>query len=846
MLEILREAPKPQQVGTPESIERRRRVADALLNIGTDFSPVGHWTQGLARVANAMAGAYGEYKLNQEEAAGKQSGQDAWAAIAGALGGAGAGSPASSVAPTSSSAAAPTSGSTAQAVNTTLSPSQKALLDTIAGTESPGYNVIYGGKRFDSYADHPRVAVPIGSGPNTGKTSSAAGRYQFLGSTWDAQAKKLGLTDFSPANQDLAAWDLAATTYAAKTGRDLNADLNDPNARGGIGKALSGVWTSLPGGIEAGTNQNRFAQAYANNLGHYGNTAVASAPDATPLVQRGPVTAQVGDLVQRGQVQGEMTPAVQVASANPNFVPQMPTVGPQASPFTPASQLKQGNFQPGSLTPAQAKQYADNGYNVPNESINWGQDAAPAAPSAGNPQIAPAPQAGRAVVAQALQNAPAQAAAPGAPAPVAQAAPSPIPAAAGSARGGPSVQQLIQASQNPWLSEGQRSVVGALLNQALKPQEYGFQSLPDGTILRTDPRTGTVQPIYQGQQSQMNVNGRIWDPNTKSVIADLSDAPTATVNGRLVNTRNGTVVYDAPPNQEYRELNGRAIAFDPRGGGARDVTPEGIPSGYRPATDQERAAYGVAPGTALYFGPDNKPATLGTPQTIINNSGEKAFDTELGKTAGTLFGKMLEGGPQAQQDMANIATLRDALSKTGSLAGLQGFAQDWGLNIGPNADAVQTAKAMIAKLVPAQRVPGSGNTSDRDLAMFQSALPRLTGTVEGNKVILDTMQSMAEYKQAQADIATKLATGGFKSPQDPTGLNGAMAALQALPNPYQAFKAATGQDRPQEAPKQGGVVSAAPAAPQAATPPLNGAKQAPDGNWYVPDPARPGKYLMVK
>jgi len=32
----------------------------------------------------------------------------------------------------------------------------------------------------------------------------------------------------------------------------------------------------------------------------------------------------------------------------------------------------------------------------------------------------------------------------------------------------------------------------------------------------------------------------------------------------------------------------------------------------------------------------------------------------------------------------------------------------------------------------------------------------------------------------------------------------------------------------------------------AAAPPVQGARQAPDGNWYVPDPARPGKYLMVR
>jgi hypothetical protein len=32
---------------------------------------------------------------------------------------------------------------------------------------------------------------------------------------------------------------------------------------------------------------------------------------------------------------------------------------------------------------------------------------------------------------------------------------------------------------------------------------------------------------------------------------------------------------------------------------------------------------------------------------------------------------------------------------------------------------------------------------------------------------------------------------------------------------------------------------------QAGAPPVDGAKQAPDGNFYVPDPNRPGKYLRV-
>ncbi len=147
-----------------------------------------------------------------------------------------------------------------QTFDTTLSPAARGLLDTIAGTESPGYNTVYGGATVNDLSEHPNIPIQINSGPHKGETSTASGRYQFLKKTWDTAAAALGLTDFSPASQDKAAWWLAQHDYNARTGRDLSTDLksNDPAVKSRIGGALHDTWTSLPGGIEAGTTDRRF------------------------------------------------------------------------------------------------------------------------------------------------------------------------------------------------------------------------------------------------------------------------------------------------------------------------------------------------------------------------------------------------------------------------------------------------------------------------------------------------------------------------------------------------------------------------------------------------------------
>jgi muramidase (phage lysozyme) len=117
-------------------------------------------------------------------------------------------------------------------------PNVKAMLATIRkgeGTaDANGYRRIFGGQLFTSYADHPRVSVKYGK-----TTTTAAGAYQFLASTWDETKRIMGLTDFSPPNQDLA----ALGRIAARGALDavLAGRFNQAIA------ALGKEWASIPG-----------------------------------------------------------------------------------------------------------------------------------------------------------------------------------------------------------------------------------------------------------------------------------------------------------------------------------------------------------------------------------------------------------------------------------------------------------------------------------------------------------------------------------------------------------------------------------------------------------------------
>ncbi len=130
---------------------------------------------------------------------------------------------------------------------------QKALLDTIAWAEAGQYNIMFGNKPFTNYAAHPVETgeMPPKGFPWSGGTSTAAGRYQFLYSTYkDLKGRGYFQTGFNAEEQDKAG------LYLLETKRKLSQDelvvaVNSDNLVL-VWNKLAAEWASLPSSEKGG------------------------------------------------------------------------------------------------------------------------------------------------------------------------------------------------------------------------------------------------------------------------------------------------------------------------------------------------------------------------------------------------------------------------------------------------------------------------------------------------------------------------------------------------------------------------------------------------------------------
>ncbi|MEP0913566.1 glycoside hydrolase family protein [Leptolyngbya sp. GB1-A1] len=148
----------------------------------------------------------------------------------------------------------------------------RALMRTISASESNGpkpYTLLFGGEHFEDFNQHPDRCVPITVGVNQGDCTTAAGRYQFITTTWEEQAEKYhpdpsGLWfwqhySFEPQYQDEVVYRWLSDSEA--WGVDLSALLQQGQLSEVL-QILSPVWTSLGYGIETNDMSDRLPQLY--------------------------------------------------------------------------------------------------------------------------------------------------------------------------------------------------------------------------------------------------------------------------------------------------------------------------------------------------------------------------------------------------------------------------------------------------------------------------------------------------------------------------------------------------------------------------------------------------------
>lgn len=288
------------------------------------------------------------------------------------------------------------------------------------------------------------------------------------------------------------------------------------------------------------------------------------------------------------------------------------------------------------------------------------------------------------------------------------------------------------------------------------------------------PLTPELRPKVIAAMSRFE-NGR---PLPASQPAAAPAAPVASQDA----TRGKIAALLSSPNPAEQKL-GRTLA---QGAMAQDMKgdqPTDEMREYKLAVDQAKAA-GEKPPTFVEYKTGLKKA--GATNVSVDTKGENSFATEAGKVQAKRFDEIASEGQKARQMVADIDTLT-VLGKaidTGKGAELISKIGPWAESIGvpvKGLSEIQAFEAIVNRVAPNMRVPGSGAQSDFELKNFLKSLPSLGNTPEGNAIAAATMKGLQENKIRASEIGSQALNGEISRPQ-------AEKMLRELPDPMEGYR----------------------------------------------------------
>ena len=227
---------------------------------------------------------------------------------------------------------------------------------------------------------------------------------------------------------------------------------------------------------------------------------------------------------------------------------------------------------------------------------------------------------------------------------------------------------------------------------------------------------------------------------------------------------------------------------------AQLFTPKEGKETFRPMTAEEKRREGLPENVQFQISSTGKIARIDQGPLVQNIVGGEVspFAKEAQQLQAREFSEISKSGNLARRTLQDVNKLGGLLEKTGTgfVPALKQIAGEYGIETKGLGD-IQAAQAIINRLVPQQRPPGSGTMSDADLALFKQSLPRIINQPGGNKIIVDTLKNINNYLVEEGKIAADVLNNKITPQQG-------YERLANLANPLEGFKAMGGgtlQDR---------------------------------------------------
>ncbi|NKK53854.1 lytic murein transglycosylase [Rhizobium leguminosarum] len=782
--------------------DARKRLAAAMLQQGTNTGPIQSPWEGAARMAQALMGGLAIRKQGEAEQAGMAEGMAALTGQpysppekpAGFLSSIFGGNKAANPGATGSSMPkVDASGNIAATPTNSALPG--SFLAAVDRTEGAGdYDTLFGHAQKDGpFAGTAISQMPIKdvlaftdpSGAyaqfvkgKVGRVATPVGKYQTVGTTLRGAVDALGLdpnTPYDRGTQDRVASYLARQRIASADSlpgkisalrSEWEGFKNVPDAE--MAQIVADLQSAPSAGTEVAGLDPSMVRPPASSIQPpsvnppapaptpgYVDPMIAPRPDAPPM----PPASAPGEVASLDPSIGIPMPgaAGQMRATDP-AQPMPPQGNPQAalSPL-PTSTVgptpNVASVPPVGIPSSQIPPEFQNSQQLMNADPRKGilQAILGAGSPASPEQVAQAQQSGQARLAQALGGA--------------------TPPASANPMANPRAQALAKVLMNPNAPGPMKQMAAQSLQTLMKPPEYGFQTLPDGTVLRSDPRTGTVQPIYQSTPKPTEVNGRLVGADGK-VIADFSNGQWERMSdGTLYNKSTGEIrqapggaggekyygstvpYYDKDGNLRYRQLGDK--------GGGKDLD-------FGPGATAAPTTRTVDTGTELItLGPGGQEVKRTTKENY-----EAAKDTAQGSTEGKAAGEAVSSLPadlmQADQTIKNIDELLTSKGLNSIVGSVDQFRPSWTMGA-DGRDALTRLKQLQggAFLQAYGLLKGGGQITEVEGGKAENAMARMDRSLDEPHFRTALKDFRDAVEQGVAKMKQRAKVAAPSAPADP-------------------------------------------------------------------------------